>query len=196
MGYTTEFDGSVSISPPLNAQEIAYLRKFAASRRMDRARGPYFVDGSGPSGQGLDDDIRDYNRPPTGQPGLWCKWEPTEDRTAIKWNGEKKFYNSKEWMTYLIDTFLKPGALLASELASPVPDRRYPEELRHFRFNHELNGVIDAQGESDDDRWQLVVIANTVSSARGSLRGTLELAQDWDSDAVNDSIADDFGMTT
>jgi hypothetical protein len=58
MGYTTEFDGSVIISPPLNAHEIAYLRKFAASRRMDRARGPYFVDGSGPFGQGHDDDIR------------------------------------------------------------------------------------------------------------------------------------------
>jgi hypothetical protein len=53
MGYTTEFDGSVSISPPLNAHEIAYLRKFAASRRMDRARGPYFVDGSGPFGQAM-----------------------------------------------------------------------------------------------------------------------------------------------
>jgi hypothetical protein len=66
MGYTTEFDGSVSISPPLNAHEIAYLRKFAASRRMDRARGPYFVDGSGPSGQGHDDDIRDINKPPGG----------------------------------------------------------------------------------------------------------------------------------
>ena len=37
MGYTTEFEGSVSISPPLNAHEISYLRKFAASRRMDRA---------------------------------------------------------------------------------------------------------------------------------------------------------------
>ena len=61
-GYTTEFDGSVSISPPLNAHEIAYLRKFAASRRMDRARGPYFVDGSGPFGQGHDDDIRDFNK--------------------------------------------------------------------------------------------------------------------------------------
>ena len=52
MGYTTEFEGSVSISPPLNAHEIAYLRKFAASRRTARARGPYFVDGSGPFGQG------------------------------------------------------------------------------------------------------------------------------------------------
>ena len=61
MGYTTEFDGSVSISPPLNAHEIAYLRKFAASR---------------------------------------------------------------------------------------------------------LNGVIDAQGEDDDDRWRLVVTGNTVTSIR------------------------------
>ena len=68
MGYTTEFEGSVSISPPLNAHEIAYLRKFAASRRMDRAHGPYFVDGSGPFGQGHDDDIRDFNKPPAGQP--------------------------------------------------------------------------------------------------------------------------------
>src|SRR5437868_6870167 len=46
MGYTAEFDGSVSISPPRNVHEIAYLRKFA-SRRMDRARGPCFVDGPG-----------------------------------------------------------------------------------------------------------------------------------------------------
>lgn len=54
-----------------------------------------------------------------GQPGLRCQWEPTEDGTAIKWNGEEKFYKSPEWMTYLIDTFLKPAAALASELASP-----------------------------------------------------------------------------
>lgn len=110
----------MSVSPPLNAHEIAYLRKFAVSRRMDRAHGPYFVDGSGPFGQGRDDDIRNFNEPPAGQPGLWCQWEPTEDGTAIEWNGEEKYYKSAEWMTYLIDTFLKAGAVLASELASPV----------------------------------------------------------------------------
>jgi hypothetical protein len=166
MGYDTEFDGKVSISPPLNAHEIAFLRKFATSRRMDRARGPYFVDGSGLRGQGPDDDIRDFNQPPTGQPGLWCEWEPTDDGTAIKWNGEEKFYDSKEWMTYLIDTFLKPGAVLAGELASPVPGRQYSEEFGHFTFDHELNGVIDARGENEDDHWQLVVTGNTVTSVR------------------------------
>jgi hypothetical protein len=109
MGYITEFEGSVGISPPLNAHEIAYLRKFAASRRMDRTRGPCFVAGPGPFGQGHDGDIRDFNKPPAGQPGLWCRWQPTKDGRAIKWNGVEKFYNSEEWMTYLIDLFLKPG---------------------------------------------------------------------------------------
>jgi hypothetical protein len=133
---------------------------------MDRARGPYFVAGSGPFGQGRDDDIRNFNQPPDGQAGLWCQWEPAEDGRAIKWNGEEKSYKSAEWMTYIIDTFLKPGAVLASELASPVPGRHYPEQFRHFTFDHELNGVIDAQGEIDDDQWQLVVTENTVSSVR------------------------------
>jgi len=32
-------------------------------------------------------------------------------------------------------------------------------------------------------------------TARGSLRGTLVMAPDWDSAEVNDSIADDFGPT-
>ncbi len=31
-------------------------------------------------------------------------------------------------------------------------------------------------------------------SGRGSLRGNLVLAPDWDSEAVNDAIAADFGM--
>jgi prevent-host-death family protein len=31
---------------------------------------------------------------------------------------------------------------------------------------------------------------------RGSLRGKLVLADDWDSDEVNQGIADDFGLTS
>ena len=33
-------------------------------------------------------------------------------------------------------------------------------------------------------------------TGRGSLRGKLTLAPDWDSDAVNESIAAEFGMTS
>ena len=42
---------------------------------------------------------------------------------------------------------------------------------------------------------KVVPLAGRVQrSGRGSLRGKLVLAPDWDSDAVNESIAADFGM--
>lgn len=70
-------------------------------------------------------------------------------------------------MTYLIDTFLKPGATVQKELATPVFGRVYADDLRHFTFDHQVNGVIEAQGENDDDRWDLVVQNNTVSVREG-----------------------------
>ncbi len=149
MGYTTEFEGKIAVEPPLSAEEIAYLKLFANTRRMDRTLGPYFVEGSGFHGQGDDSDILNSNKPPEGQPGLWCQWEPSEDGTAIEWDGSEKFYNSEQWMKYLIDHFLKPNCLAKSELP-------------FLQANHVLNGVIGAQGEEDDDVWRLVVEDNRV----------------------------------
>jgi prevent-host-death family protein len=43
---------------------------------------------------------------------------------------------------------------------------------------------------------KVVPLTRTVDRAgRGSLRGKLVAAQDWDSDEVNEVIARDFGMT-
>lgn len=162
MGYTTDFEGSVTVTPPLNAHEIAYLKRFAESRRMHRQNGPYFI-GSGFYGQGDDPDIVDNNQNPPEQFSLWCDWEPTEDGTTIGWNGTEKFQNSPQWMTYLIDTFLKPGAAVTAEMASPVLGRVYPDEFAHFTFDHVVEGTIEAQGEDADDRWRLVVTANVVT---------------------------------
>lgn len=156
MGYTTEFTGRTGIVPPLEAAEIAYLQRFSETRRMKRAFGPYFVDGSGDWGQGDDGDIDDLNCPPDGQPGLWCNWAPTPDGAALTWNGVEKFYCAAEWMTYLVDHFLKPGGEASSSAA-----------FEGFRFDHVLNGVIHAQGEDPDDVWQLVVIDNRVHAVAG-----------------------------
>lgn len=155
MGYTTEFTGTIAITPPLNAEEIQFLQKFSGTRRMDCEQGPYYVDRGGYAGQDNRDPlIRNYNSPPAGQPGLWCKWEPTDDGTAIQWSGMEKFYSSEEWMTYLIDHFLKPGAIAA-------------EQLPFLQANHELNGVIVAQGEDESDKWRLVVSRNVVTRREG-----------------------------
>lgn len=152
MGYTTEFSGQVDITPPLNEQEIEFLNKFSGTRRMDRKNGPYFVDGSEDFGQGHNGDIREYNRPPAGQPGLWCQWVPNEDGTALEWDGGEKFYDATEWMTYLIEHFLKPDAVAKSVLP--------------FLQGHTLNGEIDAEGEDSGDIWKLVVKKNKVSEKR------------------------------
>lgn len=73
------------------------------------------------------------------------------------------------WMAYLIDTFLKPGATVAGERANPVPGRTYPEGLEHFTFDHEVNGVIDAQGDDPEDRWRLHVTANVVTVQKAQI---------------------------
>lgn len=159
MGYNTDFSGSVKIDPPLNAAEVDYLKRFANSRRMARAKGPYFVDGSGFMGQDNDPDIWDYNTPPAGQPGLWCQWEPSDDGSEIAWNWEEKFYNATEWMAYLIDHFLKPGAE-----ASKVDDPQFEK----FTFDHVVNGTIEAQGEEPKDIWKILVEDNEVRKVRAT----------------------------
>lgn len=152
MGYTTEFTGYVIVSPPLNPAEVAYLYKFSGTRRMARKLGPYFVDGNGPFGQHHDDDVVSYNAPPEGQPGLWCKWEPTRDGTAIAWNGAEKFYAADAWMAYLIDHFLQPRGKAQGQPG-----------FEDFTFDHVVNGEIKAQGEDPDDTWTLHVTSNAVT---------------------------------
>ena len=147
MGYTTDFEGRIKIEPPLNEQEIGFLSKFADTRRMNREKGPYYVDGSGMCG----DDIIDYTNPPPGQPGLWCQWEASDDGKFIEWDGGEKFCRADQWMKYIIDHFLRPNPIAASKL--------------DFLQEHTCNGTIKAQGEEANDAWLLLVVDNEVSKA-------------------------------
>lgn len=124
MGYTTTFTGSVTVDPPLNAEEIAFLQEFAATRHEGRS---------------------------CDTPGIWCKWVPSDDGSTIAWNGLEKFYQSSEWMQYLIDRFL----------AAPKgrkPKRRGPVGLTR---NHVLNGSFTATGQ-DGAVWTIDVTDNAV----------------------------------
>lgn len=159
MGYTTDFYGHFTVDPPLNQAEVHYLTKFARTRRMRTTHGPYYVDAPGFMGQDPDPDtVLSYNAPPQGQPGLWCQWEPTEDGTAIVWDGREKFYNAPEWLKYLIDHFLKPGAE-----ASRTSDPQFDD----FTFDHIVNGEVSAQGEDPDDHWALISSGNRICVQHG-----------------------------
>jgi len=163
MGYTTDFTGRFNLNKPLTPEHHAYLTQFSETRRMKRdasktrerpdpireavdlavgPEGAYFVGETGYAGQDRGPDILDHNKPPKGQPGLWCKWAPTEDGAGIEWNGMEKFYDYTEWLAYLIDHFLEPAGYV-------------------------LNGEVEWQGEEPDDIGKLVVKDNQVSELAG-----------------------------
>lgn len=152
MGYTTTFEGSISVDPPLSAEEVRFLNRFSGSRRMHRKLGPYHI-GSGGFGQDHEEDIIDYNKPPPGQPGLWCHWVSEWDGTAIEWDEGEKFYDATEWMEYLIEHFL-----------GVAPAARH---TIFFLQPHILNGDIYASGEESGDHWKIEVRDNEVRVKKG-----------------------------
>ena len=165
MGYTTDFDGKFDLDKPLTPEHRAYLEAFARTRRMQRnavitatmpdpiresvglpigEQSGYFVGSTKDYGQDRTPDVTDYNESPSGQPGLWCKWKPSEDGRAIEWNGGEKFYSYVEWIIYLIDNFLKPWGYI-------------------------LNGIVDWQGEEREDMGRIVITDNSVSTKAGKV---------------------------
>ncbi|MEK9769305.1 MAG: hypothetical protein VW683_10330 [Betaproteobacteria bacterium] len=158
MGYTTDFDGYVEINPPLNSEQRDYINKFSRTRRMHRNNGPYFVGGTGEFGQGHDTDIINFNSPDPSQPGLWCQWVVSDDGSTLEWDGGEKFYNSAEWMVYLIQHFL--GNRPVANGDPNVPD---------FGTGRTVNGTIYAQGEDSSDCWRLCVVDNEVTTEDGNI---------------------------
>lgn len=163
MGYTTKFFGELNLDKPLTQEQIAYLKKFASTRRMKRmvkkvktrpdpvrdavglpigTEGEFFVGAGEYFGQEHSDDILDYNCPPKTQPGLWCHWTPTINGDGLEWDGGEKFYHYVDWMKYIIENFLKPWGYVS-------------------------NGSIDWQGEDRDDIGCICVENNELEVLRG-----------------------------
>ena len=160
MGYSTEFSGRFDVAPRLTPEMIDYLNRFSCTRRMARdseiikdvfpdwqdncffgnlgEEGEYFIGGVGAFGQDRDESVIDHNNAPASQPGLWCQWVPTEDGSAIEWDGGEKFYAYVPWLQYIIEHFLSPEGYV-------------------------LNGEVEYRGEDFDDRGVICVENNMIS---------------------------------
>jgi len=99
--------------------------------------GEFFVGEEGFMGQGHGPDILDGNYPPTTQPGLWLKWAPNEEGTALEWNEGEKFNKYIQWLEYLLKNFLSP-------------------------WGYKLKGKVSWQGESDDDVGYIIIYNNRI----------------------------------
>jgi len=106
--------------------------------------------------------ITGYNSAPDSQPGLWCQWEPSEDRTLIQWDGSEKFYHYVEWINYLIENFLRP-------------------------WGYSLSGEVFFQGEDHSDNGRLVIVAGVCQVNPASLVQLAECAGDLTEDSFEDS---------
>lgn len=156
MGYTTEFDGAFTITPPLNKDQVAYIQAFSDKRRMKRSDNmsnspdpirekvglPFGVEGEFYTGSiiecGQDDNVLDFNQEPQTQPGFWCKWTVNDEGTELFWNECEKFYNYADWLEYMVDNFFTKWGCI-------------------------LNGKVNWQGEDDRDNGVIEVNDNTIT---------------------------------
>jgi len=171
MGYTTYFDGEFELDKPLTQKQGDYLRQFNSIRHMMRdaveagkspdlireavglpigVQGCYFVGEGGVYGQcdypfnKKPNGIQNYNRPPQGQPGLWCQWTVSPDNKFIEWDEGEKFYCYSEWLDYIIQNFLKP-------------------------WGRKLNGEVTWRGEGEGDIGIIIVEDNVMSTKLGRI---------------------------
>jgi hypothetical protein len=168
MGYTTDFYGKFTVAPTLKPEHQEYLAQFSETRRMKRdatgaaklpdpvriaaglpigRNGAYFVGSTGDFGQDHTPDVIDYNMG-AEQPEVWCKWTPTEDGTAIEWNGVENFYEYVPWLEYLIEHFLGP-------------------------WGYKLNGKVVWVGEEPGDTGEITVTDNVLEVGPLDLRSAI-----------------------
>ena len=204
MGYTTDFYGAFVCTPPLAPLHQTYLQAFAEIRHVrisaanlqgasDPLResvglpvgpeGAYYL-GMNEDGEGVEDEVEvqvlDHNRPPTGQPGLWCQWVPTS-RVTLQWDGGEKFYWYVEWLTYLVEHFLTPWGYALSGTIRWVGED--PSDLGSIAFEDGAVVVESYEGPvfGEERRSLFEHIMNTSSWRDDAIRWTFE-AFDWGDD--------------
>lgn len=158
MGYDTFFSGEFRLNKRLSDAHAAYLRAFGEKRHVtynDKAieacSDPLRVAVGLPLGPGgaffvasnpAPHLIEDANTPPPGVPGLWCRWEPNNENTAIVWDGSEKFYDYVEWLAWIVTKLLAP-------------------------WGYVLSGTIEWRGDTMGDHGSIVVTRNKIEVRKG-----------------------------
>lgn len=156
MGYSTSFYGTIDISPALSEDMFKYIRKFSNVRHVKRdvATIPSLNDGEGlsfcfngnPGTDGcyyvgedrtVDSPTSDADEPLDGL-SHWCDFSVSTTGDALVWTKCSDTKNGLEWITFLIEHFLKP-------------------------LGHVCNGKMECQGDEFDDQWELCVENNKVT---------------------------------
>jgi hypothetical protein len=141
------FCGHIRLTPPLNEAEFLYLAAFSESRRHAGREHPYDVPGF-PHDDGRECAIDRYNTPADGQPELWCPWLPSCAGECLVVDDAEKVGAPIEWLQYLLDHFLCPGAWAESSQLG---------DFDAFTFDHVLSGAV-AMHRADTGELSLISV--------------------------------------
>jgi hypothetical protein len=102
MGYTTEFEGAITINPPAGFTLTDKVNEFCNQRHDD-------------GGWARRND-------PGVMPSIHCDWEVAASGEEIAWNGSEKSYEMERWLPILIEKFFKGKHTLNGEMRAQGED--------------------------------------------------------------------------
>ena len=94
---------------PIGAEGSFFV---GAGGMLGQEGGGSMLDPGGPTAAEI--GIVDFNRPPIGQPHVWCCWQPTEDGAGLHIPESGAHYEPISWFNYLQHHFLQPWGYVVS----------------------------------------------------------------------------------
>lgn len=199
MGYTTDFEGELTLSKPLSKEQFDYINKLCQTRRMKRDvnklmkmydgkhgypgtsketntpeeiygnEGEYFVGGGGFAGQDHDKSVIDNNTPP-GQLG----YKDGDFNTRLNENQRRTEAGECQpglWCQWVVEGDYEQ----VLQWNGGEKFYNYVEWLKylinHFfsKWDVKLNGEIKWFGEDRNDIGQILVVDNVVTVNIGTI---------------------------
>lgn len=139
MGYQTDFIGYLQIEPPLGARERSFI---------NRISGSLFLPESGGSLRLADEDDEVLRELLSGAPRGWSNWTVCPQGCCLSYDGGDKANHMAPWLTFLIVTFLMPGATA--------------EGVSGVTHDHVLNGMVVGSRRDNRELYSITVRDNKV----------------------------------
>ncbi|WP_404389640.1 hypothetical protein [Humibacillus xanthopallidus] len=137
---------------PMNPRALVVEQE----RQRNEAR---MVRGARPRKRGRRPDVRDpftTLTPGDGSPYPHLDWTPCTDGCCLQWDSRtEKSRMAEAWLQYLIDRFLRPGAIART---SDKPD------FDPFTFDHVVNGLLAATRDDTRELWLIRAVDNEITT--------------------------------
>jgi hypothetical protein len=169
MGFSTKYLGRLDIEPHLNESEVEWLRAYAAidrrhyTERYEVAMNPRAValqrwrreEAGEEAGEAVAPDPDPFTSltPLDGSPYPHLDWEPCVQGCCLVWEGTEKSRMAEDWLQYLIDHFLRPGAHARTD---------HRPDFKDFTFDHVVSGIIAAERDDTRELFLIVCEDNTI----------------------------------